>query len=234
MAPGLQDAEVLELIAGLPLGPRLVVEQRHQRVLLRELSSHELSEAGWEGQRGDEQCHQRGEQQALLHQEAVDGLLAAHELHDLAVEVDEERAPKATGDPDDGEGGQLLQVEGEVEAESGFEERCDGLFVLDPDSQHTEDEGAEGGGEEPAPVVADGEEGGGDLDAEQDAWHRGGGEGREGREAKARQSPGSWHASHIPPRAPRPRCGSRASSAKRAAGPRLSAPGREQEGSAGT
>lgn len=30
--------------------------------------------------------------------------------------------------PDDGEGGQLLQVEGEVEAESGFEERCDGLW----------------------------------------------------------------------------------------------------------
>lgn len=37
MAPGLQDADVLELIAGLPLGPRLVVEQRHQRVLLGEL-----------------------------------------------------------------------------------------------------------------------------------------------------------------------------------------------------
>lgn len=98
------------------------------------LSGHELSEAGREGQRGDEQCHQRGEQQApggvaqegvtpvqpqpchpggdghselvvgtrrhlLLHQEAVDGLLAAHELHDLAVEVDEERAPEAAGDP---------------------------------------------------------------------------------------------------------------------------------------
>lgn len=30
--------------------------------------------------------------------------------------------------PDDSEGGQLLQVEGEVEAESGFEERCDGLW----------------------------------------------------------------------------------------------------------
>lgn len=102
----------------------------------------------------------------LLHEEAVDGLLAAHELHDLAVEVDEERAPEATGNPgqsqgkrcpaattsttsaatatpgaigwvlgwphspDDGKGRQLLQVEGEVEAEAGFEQCRDCLWGM--------------------------------------------------------------------------------------------------------
>lgn len=48
-----------------------------------------------------------------------------------------------------------------------------GTFILVPDGEDTEDESAEGGSEEATPVVADGEEGGGDLDAEEDAWHRG-------------------------------------------------------------
>ena len=90
MSPGLQDANVLKFITGLLLGPRPVVKQRHQRVLLGELgthgaelgtggprdqckapwpnhsylSSHELPKARWEGQRGDEKCHQGREQQA--------------------------------------------------------------------------------------------------------------------------------------------------------------------------
>lgn len=166
----------------------------------RYLASHELSEAGWEGQRGDEKRHQGREEQApgkvawgrsdlgaalaappqcqgldrhlLLHEEAVDGLLPAHELHDLAVEVDKECTPKAAGDPgqrtceclpsattatdttittcqqclcrpramarvpgwphspNDGEGRQLLQVEGEVKAEAGFEQRRDRLWGM--------------------------------------------------------------------------------------------------------
>lgn len=91
----------------------------------------------------------------LLHQEAIDGLLSAHALHNLAVEVDKESTTETAGNPgqrsrlsarvhhtdvgwghgmgqthspDDGEGRQFLQVKGEVEAEAGFEERCDGLW----------------------------------------------------------------------------------------------------------
>lgn len=173
MVPGFQDAQVFELITDPLLGPRLVVKECHQGVLLCELASHELSKAGWEGQRGDDQCHQGREEQALLHEEAIDGLLAAHELHNLAVEVDKECTPEAAGDPDDGKGRQLLQVEGEVEAEAGFEQCRDCLFILVPDSKDTEDEGAEGGSEEATPVVADGKECGGDLDAEEDAYGQG-------------------------------------------------------------
>lgn len=90
MVPGLQDAQVFKLITNPLLGPRLVVKECHQGVLLGELvmgrdqlglvvalgggtgvpplsrylASHELSKARREGQRGDDQCHQGREEQA--------------------------------------------------------------------------------------------------------------------------------------------------------------------------
>lgn len=65
-----------------------------------------------------------------------------------------------------------------------------GTFILVPDGEDPEDEGAEGGGEEAAPVVSDGEEGGRDLDAEEDAWHRG-----EAHEGGGETQVGSWRPS---------------------------------------
>lgn len=73
----------------------------------------------------------------------------------------------------------------------------EGTFIFDPDSQHAEDEGTEGGSKETTPIVADSKEGGGDLNAEQHTWQWK--EGREGREEKGRQSPGAWHAAHPEP-----------------------------------
>lgn len=72
-----------------------------------------------------------------------------------------------------------------------------GTFIFDPDSQHAEDESAEGGGEETTPIVADSKEGGGDLNAEQHAWQWE--EGQEGREEKGRQRPRAWHDVHSEP-----------------------------------
>lgn len=72
-----------------------------------------------------------------------------------------------------------------------------GTFIFDPDSQHAEDESAEGGGEETTPIVADSKEGGGDLNAEQHAWQWE--EGQEGREGKGRQRPRAWCDVHSEP-----------------------------------
>lgn len=89
MVPGLQDAQVFKLITDPLLGPRLVVKECHQGVLLGELvkgrgqlglvvalgwgtgvpphcrylASHELSKARRKGQRGDDQRHQGREEQ---------------------------------------------------------------------------------------------------------------------------------------------------------------------------
>lgn len=52
-------------------------------------------------------------------------------------------------------------------------EREDELTLISvPHGEHPEDEGTEGGSEEPSPVVPDSEERGRDLDAEEDAWGR--------------------------------------------------------------
>ena len=45
-------------------------------------------------------------------------------------------------------------------------------YLVEPDWQETEHGGAADGGEEPPPVISDGEQDGGDLDAEEDATYR--------------------------------------------------------------
>ena len=130
-----------------------------------------LAEPGREHDGADGERDEEGVDKAVLLQEPVQPLVAAHPQHVAPVQVDVERAAHPAEDADEGEDEQLHGVEGEGHLEGGHEHGHDGLLLLREDGEQAEDQGAADGGKEPAPVVPHGEVDRGDLDAEEDAAH---------------------------------------------------------------
>jgi len=81
--------------------------------------------------------------------------------------------------PNQGEDKQLLGIEGKLGGEVREEQGPNGIRILEPNGQKSEDSGATNGGEEATPVVAHRKVGGGDLYAEEHTFGIGAGQGSE-------------------------------------------------------